>query len=200
MSKKNVPAIVSALGVLMTIISELLSLVRQDGGTEEDFYALGTPEGKNTLKQMASLIIKAGQMARNTFRVVADYARSVEDGVKAGNYNWSNSAITSSNFPSTRKGTSEVNIHLIHFNKNMNTDQVLSELDKQGLRSAELLELLAFGVAYPEKQREFPIVALGSVWHRRVPCLVRGDSERYLDLRWIDSGWYEIYRFAAVRK
>jgi len=56
-----------------------------------------------------------------------------------------------------------------------------------------------------EKQREFPIVALGSVWwdsygFRYVAFLDRGASERRLGLNWLGFGWGAYYRFAAVRK
>jgi hypothetical protein len=49
------------------------------------------------------------------------------------------------------------------------------------------------------------VVALGSVWRGRdgnrcVPYLRRDGSGRRLILYWIEYDWYEIYRFAAVRK
>jgi hypothetical protein len=144
-------------------------------------------------------------MSHKIFRVVVDYDRSIEDGVKAGDYDWSNSDITSSRFPSTRKGTLEIDIHLIHFNKDMSNDQVLFDLDELNFRPAEPQELLSLGAAYPDLQREFPIPALGSVWRYRlgdcvVPCLVGSDSDRGLDLVFIDDDWSELCHFAAVRK
>ena len=74
-----------------------------------------------------------------------------------------------------------------------------------GLRPANLPELLAFGAKYPKKQREFPIVALGSVWRywcgsRSVACLWSVGSLRFLFLYWLEFGGDAIYRFAAVRK
>jgi hypothetical protein len=72
-------------------------------------------------------------------------------------------------------------------------------MDEIGYRPATLAEVLALRVA-----KQFPIVALGSVWQfpggRRVPCLDWDGSERSLDLGWFESGWRVIYRFAAVRK
>ena len=88
----------------------------------------------------------------------------------------------------------------------MEPDAVLKEFEshKPPLRAATLPELLAFDATYPEKQHEFPIVALGSVWrdrrgNRDVPCLLWRASERSLDLYWHDDGWGGHCRFAAVR-
>ncbi len=137
--------------------------------------------------------------------LVANYDRSVEDGIKAGKYNWSNSNITSSHFPSEEAGTKEVSIELIYFGRNMETNEVLSELDKMGMRPATLKELLALGEKHPDLQREFPIIALGSVWQvpdggRGCAYLGGGGSGRGLSLRWIGGGWIDCCRFAAVRK
>jgi hypothetical protein len=134
-----------------------------------------------------------------------DYERSVEDLVKAGGYDWANSDITSRNFPTKRKGRAEVVVELIHFNRYISTDEVLRELDRMGFRPAKLHELLAFGEKYPEAQRRFSVVALGSVWldrdgFRHVPYLDGHGSSRVLYLRWYVFGWFGFYWFAVVRK
>lgn len=141
----------------------------------------------------------------NTYPLIIDYSRSVEDGIKAGNYDWVNNDIISKNFPSQEKGPSEVNIELIHFNKEMTTGQVLAELEKTGYRPATLKELLALGEKHPDPQREFPIIAPGSVWQdpngcRHCPYLDGSGSEHRLVLHWIDCRWGSRCRFAAVRK
>lgn len=87
----------------------------------------------------------------------------------------------------------------------MESKEVLRELDKRGLRSAELPELLAFGTAHPEKQREFQIVALASAWRhwygdRHVAYLASITGERDLNLYWWNFWWSSDFRFAAVRK
>jgi hypothetical protein len=87
----------------------------------------------------------------------------------------------------------------------MESENVLHELDREGLRAAELPEFLAFGAEYPEVQRKFSVVGLGSVWKDRkgycnVPCLYEASEGRYLDLHWWNDGWYSYSRFAAIRK
>ncbi len=137
--------------------------------------------------------------------VTVDYDRSVASGIKAGKYDWSNSDITDDHYPNSGSGKSDVEIILVHYGKDMSTKNVLKDFDKRNLRPATLQELLAIGEQFPDKQREFPIIALGSVWrnsrgNRYVPCLIGSGSYRGLDLYWIVSDWHDICRFAAVRK
>jgi len=65
-------------------------------------------------------------------------------------------------------------------------------------------ESLAFGAAFPDLQRKFPIVLLGSVasidGSRDVAVLGRRGSERRLFLFRRDYDWDEYCRFLAVRK
>ncbi len=148
--------------------------------------------------------MKDGENA-TIYSIVVDYDMSVEDAVKGGRYDWSNSDITTKNFPTTRTGVSTVDVELVHFNRAISTDDALTELKKQGLRPAELHELLALGRERPDLQRGFPVVALGSLWQSRfgyrfAPCLGRDGSERDLYLYWVAYDWDEISRFAAVRK
>ena len=143
--------------------------------------------------------------ASNTYPLSVNYGMSVEDAVKLGRYDWANSDITSRNFPTKRTGKADLTIKFMQFNRAISTEDALRELDRMGYRPAELHEILAFGEKYPDVQREFPIVALGSVWQGRdggrgVPCLSRSGSGRVLHLDWIGDDWNGICRFAAVRK
>lgn len=141
------------------------------------------------------------------YKVIVDYDRSVEEAIKAGKYDRINYEITSKNFPSNRKGTVETEIILFHPNRYILYKEVICELGKSEFRPAELPELLAFGATYPDVQRKFPVVALGSIWQRphscgNVPCLYSHyhSITRTLSLRWFNDGWIPRYRFAAVHK
>jgi len=165
-----------------------------------------TQNGESLARVLREALMPDGKPAAGGIYLVSvDYGRSVEDGVEAGQYDWSNSDITSRNFPTKRKGTAEVAVELVHFNRCISTEGALKNLDSMDMRPAEIHELLAFGEKYPDVQRKFPIVAPGSVWQyrhgdRKVPCLSRDGSGRDLDLRWIGDAWDELCRFAAVRK
>jgi len=137
--------------------------------------------------------------------VTVNRDRTIAEGIKAGEYNWSNDSINDKNFKRTGKGTEVTEIILVHFDKSMSTDKALKELEKRNLRPADLQELLAIGEQHPDKQRQFPIIALGSVWqnpvgNRLVPFLGRNDSRRGLNLDWVGGDWRDVCRFAAVRK
>ena len=94
---------------------------------------------------------------------------------------------------------------LVRFEQRMTSEDVLRKLGDEGLRAAELPEFLAFGAAYPDVQRKFSVVCLGSVWKdrkgaRNVASLYTASEGRYLDLHWWDDGWYSYSRFAALCK
>src|SRR5258706_2548056 len=139
------------------------------------------------------------------YSVDVDYSASLEQLVKAGKYDWFNDDITGRNYPSSEKGTAQVLVYLVSFNRDINSEDVVKELDRQGLRPATLKELLALGASYPDLQRKDLIVALGSTWRDsggdvRVPDLRSCGSNRYLHLSWWAGVWRSFWRFAAVRK
>ena len=155
---------------------------------------------------------------RPIFPVTIDYTHSLAQMIAAGKYDWVNSDITDQHFPppsiptglppSTGSGQAtkaELKVELVHFNRTISSNDAIAELKQKGLRPATLPEFLAFGAIYPEEQRKYPIVALGSVWQywdgdRDVPFLYCGDSRRGLSLGWFEFGWYDDFRFAVVRK
>lgn len=75
----------------------------------------------------------------------------------------------------------EVSLELIEYLPNErggHTEDVELYLHERGLRPATLRELLTFGATYPERQRDFTIVALGSSWLEH--------GSRYVMLLWND--------------
>jgi hypothetical protein len=98
----------------------------------------------------------------------------------------------------------EVAFEYVHMNRDASTDEVLAEMDRKGLRPALYEELLGFAEKYPDEQRKYPIVALGSETGvhgiRCVAYLWRGDHGRNLCLGWVDDDWDDRDRFLAVRK
>ncbi len=202
MSKKDISSIVSGAGLLTSVWTELMKEVQKLGGSDDDIHLLARPEGAETIAKIAKIIVGN---AVEIFQVIVDYKMTLADMITTGKYDWVNSDITQEHFPVAGKGTIELKAELIHFGKPMSTDNVLKEIDRRGLRQATLPELLAFGAKYPERQREFPVVALGSVWalsggDRFVPYLRERDSSRLLSLDWYDDVWFGDCRFLCVRK
>jgi hypothetical protein len=141
----------------------------------------------------------------DVYPITVDCSQTLEQMIAAGNYDWVNSDITSEAFPVKGKGVVQIpDAKPVHFGRKMSSDAAIAELDKMGLRPATHTELLAFGAKYPELQRQFPIVALGSSaqvhGYRSVVCLWSSGRERGLRLCWFGSGWVGVCRFLAVRK
>lgn len=143
------------------------------------------------------------------FTLEVNYDQSVEAALKAGKYAWPSEHITSQNFPPTRRGTDVVQLHLVHFHKEIRFNGVIGELDKQGLRPATIEELLAFGAnpGTQDLQRQFSILATGSFWYdshynRQVPFLGGVKRSRSVNLSCPGSGygWTPNVRFLAVSK
>lgn len=140
------------------------------------------------------------------------------DLIVAGKYDSVNKDITPDRFPlapssarlertNGETGKEEIEVVLVYLDKRLTINQVKNEFDRRGLKSALIDILLAFGAAKPELQREFPIMALGSVWRSpdgglHSPCLGRNVHGRNLNLHLYHPGqeWSEGWRFLAVRK
>lgn len=159
---------------------------------------------KTLLIQNSSSESATESVATSTYPIIIDYTRTLKEMIKAGCYDWTNSDITDKNFPMTGKGAFNTEVILLHYNKVMKTKEVLSDMESKGLKPAGIEYLLAVGEKYPNLQREFPVVALGSVWQdpfgRFVPCLNGRGVRRDLSLLWYGNVWLEYCRFLAVRK
>jgi len=204
MSKKSADTMVSAAGWITHLVVRITDGLRERGWSNDQIHALVTDEGTETIDKIVEAFLAGGWKLGEALRVTVDYDRSVEDGVRAGRYDYANPNITSKNFPASKSGTEEIEVVLVHFDRLIGSEKATEELRKRGLRPAELPELLAVGEQYSEKQRDFPIVALGPVWRvpdgdLSVPCLRRLEGERDLDLGWFGGDWFPGCRFAAVR-
>lgn len=178
-------------------LGELIAQAKDDRVTRENLQAyLRNPNG----------FIAGGQAG--VYPVVIDYGKSVAEMIVAGRYDWKNDDINDTNFKVCGgTGVVTVALELVHLNKVVNSEDVLRHLEENGMRPANLAELLVFGATFPEIQREFPVICLdkASSWvdphgYRYVPYLLRGGSGRELYLYWFDDDWYEHCRFLAVRK
>ncbi|MDP2639014.1 MAG: hypothetical protein Q8P06_02490 [Candidatus Azambacteria bacterium] len=138
-----------------------------------------------------------------TADVVVYYDRSIEDGVTAGKYIWSNKNITSDHFLSKESGINRIFIEVVCFERYIWTSKALGGFKEMDLRPGTLKELLALGEQFPNFQREFPIVELGSIWRDsfgfyQCAALDKFCSGRDLNLISFDGGWSDYYRFVAV--
>ncbi len=102
-------------------------------------------------------------------------------------------------------------IYLGYFDQMVDNNRVLVELDRLGLRPANLPELLALAADYPNLQTQFPIVALmamgkndkGDIGMARLGHRIDyRETQRNLDWEPFEKGklWQSGIRFAAVKK
>ncbi len=134
--------------------------------------------------------------------VEADLA--FEDRIKLGNYGWRNSDLTEKRFPVTADQVGEWEWKLFHFNRNISSKEAIRLMKEEGYDAGQIGHILAFGEKYPEEQRKFPIIGLGSVARvgllRDVPALWGDGDGRGLGLDWFDGDWRDYYRFLGVRR
>lgn len=187
------------------IFKRLIDKLKQRGHSEDDIVRTIDSKGDSILEKIADTMTREARTPTETFPLLVNYDLPLEEAINAGKYQGVHGAITRENFPSARHGQAHMEIILVRYEQRMESESVLKELDKEGLRPAELPEFLAFGAEYPDVQRKFSVVGLGSVWkdrkgYRNVPCLYEASEGRYLDLHWWNDGWYSYSRFAAIRK
>jgi hypothetical protein len=155
--------------------------------------------------EQVQALIEGKDERLNIFKVTVDYGLTPEQMIAAGRYDSVDGVITSAHFPVQGEGKVEREFVLVHFNEVMTTDEVLSELDRRGLRPAKIEELLALGATRPDLQREFLLEALGSSFKDDIgvhsyPCLYGLGVDRGLGLDYDVNGLDEFSRFLAVRK
>lgn len=123
--------------------------------------------------------------------------------IAAGKYDWVNETIKEVNFPMAEGFAFGLEPKLYHFNRLISSEEAIKEMEKDGFRPATIWDLLDYGAKNPELQRQFPIVALGSVARmgdgRDVAYLGGGDAERILSRVWFGGDWRGFSRFLAVR-
>ena len=207
-------------GQLRQMLSILASQFPLDMDTEvaDGWIKNPTSVGKVLRDGLYLSIVSNTKTVKGIFPVTVDYTQTLAQMIAAGKYDSINLDITDQHFPSPSIPTglppstgsgqatkAELKLELVHFNRTISSNDAIAELKQKGLRPATLPEFLAFGAIYPEEQRKYPIVALGSVWqywydNRYVPYLCSNDSRRSMDLHWFGYGWNDNYRFAVVRK
>lgn len=175
--------------------------------------ALGwTKNGESLARTLRGVLLPSDERCAfqsstaETYPVTVDYDFLIGEAVTGGKYERVDPDFSTSDLWTWRKGTANILIELLHFNRAVSASQAFSELDKMGCRPVEIHELLAFGKKYPEIQLEFPVVALGSVLRRSegycAPYLGDISSKRVLGVNGVTGFWTfnETCRFAAVRK
>lgn len=94
---------------------------------------------------------------------------------------------------------------LFQFDRNVSREEIVSTMTNEGCKPASVADLILFSAKNLNRERNFPIVALGSmasVSHfETFPCLNGNDSIRLLPQGTIfEEKWDPIYRFLGTVK
>lgn len=191
-----------SLGIITAMLNTILAAAEEFGVSDEELKKVLSVPNSPTIRGWIQTL--AAKTTKQGLRVLIDYDKSLADMIAAGHYDWKNGDITAKNFKVEGAGEVETWVELIHFGRDMKSEAVEAELDKQGLRPAKIEELLALGAQHPDEQRKYPVPGLGSSCllydDRCVPYLSLIGRERNLRLDYFVNEWVDRCRFAAVRK
>lgn len=140
----------------------------------------------------------------STYPLVVDYSKRIKTLVGLGKYDRCEGEIISQKFSTAYKGEVWLEALLVYFDTAITDEDVVTELDKIGLRPGELHELLIFGVQHPEIQCQFPIIALGTIVELGnvcgAPCSSGSkNAGRQLGFTYCGGKWGGGHRFLAFR-
>ena len=118
---------------------------------------------------MASLVLGCASLSASAvfnsnqpYTVQIDYAQSISDSLQGGGYNWVDKQVNDADFPDSTTGTASLTAVLVPYDTSMSIDAFTKAQADAGYRPATLKELLAFGKANPDLQKDAPIIALGT--------------------------------------
>lgn len=232
MGKPSTSDIERGVGFLGGFLSTLMGIVRDNSVPFEAIHRLGKAGGRETVKKIVNLAYADWQAEQlKPVDPSTSSAHPYRGGPQNGNAPFSAQVVyvqpefeeLKRRFPAyvnpdykgkrfdpierckaVSKENREVALEYVYLVRNASTDEVLAVMDCLGLRPALYEELLGFAEKYPDEQRKYPIVALGSEagvsGHRLVAYLWHGDDGRGLGLHWVGDVWDGRYRFLAVRK
>lgn len=180
---------------------QLNSLVKKVGGHDQALRILSGDLKVQLLSTTAEAVVV--QESIDQFMTVLPDLSHAER-ISAGNYGWTNSDLTEKKFPVTADQVGEWEWKLFHFNRDISSEEAIRLMKEDDYDAGQIGHILTFGEKYPEEQRKFPIIGLGSVaeinLYRYVPGLWLDSDGRELCLNWFGSDWSAHFRFLGVRR
>lgn len=137
-----------------------------------------------------------------------DYRLTFKQMFAACNFSSSEPIVRERNFPipvDLNRRFETLTVKLFHFNRSVHAEDAVFTMEKNGYRPAKIAELFAFSKTYPDLQKKFPIIALGSITEDRngnhcSPFISGSRKTNQIGVFWNGSGCYPFCRFLAVKK
>jgi hypothetical protein len=134
---------------------------------------------KKEVQKLVMVIGNNNLSIEQSIELVVDYTKTTEEAILNGKYYDNDGNINDKNFPINLNmigKIEKIKVNLFYFHSDLSSEEIIIEMDKDGFRPANVMELLALGAEHPDLQRKFVIIALGSTWidsenDYRVPCL-----------------------------
>lgn len=160
--------------------------------------------GSISMIDILSLINKTDKK-NDEIILTIDYNRTLEDMIRVGNYDKRSLSVGDGfTIPSDLPGQKRfIHAKLFNFKPKIQSNDVISEMAKEGYFPANLIDLLYFGKDYIELQKFYRIVALGTVFSYTsgsyVPVINCFPSKRHLGSYPLNTEWDGLYKFLAVK-
>ena len=142
---------------------------------------------------------------QNTLTVVPKL--SITERVALGKYDWSSKDIKDDVFPNNAATIGKWKWKLAHINREIwSEEEAKPAVEVDGWSAAKTEHILTFGEMFPEEQRKYPIIALGSTGRSlgtpHFLVLHEHERGRYRNLYLLDSlaGFNPEFRFLVVKK
>ena len=141
-------------------------------------------------------------VAQDSYLVTVNYDMTLEEMIRAGNYNFVDDGIDLKRFRIKGKGLKDVRIKLRGFKTIVTSDEALWSLRENKLRRwpTKLEEMLALVAKHPDILEKDSIAAFGSIGSfrglKRVPSAgFHTITKRILSTRSLNEKWDTVWRF-----
>ncbi len=120
------------------------------------------------LADEAEVVVKAtAEAVSGVFHLTVDYSQTLEQMIADGNFDLKNREITSKHFPVKGEGVVQFECCYFRFDSYISSKDAVKRIETANTENpwmpAQTEHLLSNGKQFPEDQRKFKIIALGSV-------------------------------------
>lgn len=141
----------------------------------------------------------------NPFMTITVCRKNLRELIDEGKYDLVNFRINAENFPVADNRQYTAQIELVSLDARLKPQNILQELREQGLRPADIFELLCLGAQHQYVQQKWKIMTIDTTYQEHddhtILCLwTNPQNRRSLSLLYFGGRWSSNSLFAAVRE